>query len=136
MPNKPETLSKKDLQELKKKLLERKETILKKMRQYYEESQEVESNIAQDAVDRAESSYTKEFLLSLTDAEREQLTLINEALRRLARGNYGMCQSCGQPITKKRLEIVPWAPLCVECQQKKEKEEQEEKEVEREKEIL
>lgn len=136
MPNKPETLSKKDLQELKKRLLERKETILKKMRQYYEESQEVESNIAQDAVDRAESSYTKEFLLSLTDAEREQLSLINEALRRLARGNYGMCQSCGQPITKKRLEIVPWAPLCVECQQKKEKEEQEEKEVEREKEIL
>ncbi|MGQ9471198.1 MAG: TraR/DksA family transcriptional regulator [Candidatus Aminicenantales bacterium] len=136
MPNKPETLSKKDLQELKKMLLERKETILKKMRQYYEESQEVESNIAQDAVDRAESSYTKEFLLSLTDAEREQLSLINEALRRLARGNYGMCQSCGQPITKKRLEIVPWAPLCVECQQKKEKEEQEEKEVEREKEIL
>lgn len=136
MPNKPETLSKKDLQELKKRLLERKETILKKMRQYYEESQEVESNIAQDAVDRAESSYTKEFLLSLTDAEREQLSLINEALRRLARGNYGMCQSCGQPITKKRLEIVPWASLCVECQQKKEKEEQEEKEVEREKEIL
>lgn len=136
MPNKPETLSKKDLQELKKRLLERKETILKKMRQYYEESQEVESNIAQDAIDRAESSYTKEFLLSLTDAEREQLSLINEALRRLARGNYGMCQSCGQPITKKRLEIVPWAPLCVECQQKKEKEEQEEKEVEREKEIL
>ncbi len=136
MPSKTENLSKKDLQELKKRLLERKEAILKKMRQYYEESQEVEANIAQDAVDRAESSYTKEFLLSLTDAEREQLSLINEALRRLARGNYGLCQSCGQPISKKRLEIVPWAPLCVACQQKKEKEEQEEKEIEREKEIL
>jgi|YelNatPaOPRAMG01_1025707.scaffolds.fasta_scaffold72556_4 DnaK suppressor protein len=135
MPSKGGILSQKELQDCKKRLLERKEAILRKMHQYYQESQEVEANIAQDAVDRAESSYTKEFLLSLTDAEREQLTLINEALKRLERGGYGLCLSCGQPISKKRLEIVPWAPLCIECQQRKEKEEQEQKEIEREKEM-
>lgn len=136
MPSKSENLTKKEIQALKKKLLERKEAIMRKMRQYYQESQEVEANIAQDAVDRAETSYTKEFLLLLTDAEREQLDLINQALRRIEGGEYGRCQSCGQPISKKRLEIMPWAALCIECQQKKEKEEQEEKEIEREREIL
>lgn len=136
MPSKIDNLTKKEISALKKKLLERKEAIMKKMRQYYQESQEVEANIAQDAVDRAETSYTKEFLLLLTDAEREQLDLINQALRRIETGEYGRCQICGQPINKKRLEIMPWAPLCIECQQKKEKEEQEEKEIEREREIL
>ncbi len=136
MPSKTENLTKKEILALKKKLLERKEAIMRKMRQYYQESQEVEANIAQDTVDRAETSYTKEFLLLLTDAEREQLDLINQALRRIEAGEYGHCQICGQPISKKRLEIMPWAPLCIECQQKKEKEEQEEKEIEREREIL
>ncbi|MCX7973500.1 MAG: TraR/DksA family transcriptional regulator [Candidatus Aminicenantes bacterium] len=136
MPSKGESLTKKEIQSLKKKLLERREAIMKKMRQYYQESQEVEANIAQDAVDRAETSYTKEFLFLLTDTEREQLDLINEALRRIEAKEYGLCQSCGQPISKKRLEIMPWVPLCIDCQQKKEKEEQEEKEIEREREIL
>lgn len=135
MPSKGETITRKEIQVLKKKLLERKEAIMRKMRQYYQESQEVEANIAQDAVDRAETSYTKEFLLLLTDAEREQLDLINQALRRIEGGEYGHCQNCGQPISKKRLEIMPWAPLCIECQQRKEKEEQEEKEIEKEREI-
>ncbi len=136
MPSKGEALSKKDLQELKNMLLERKQAILRKMQQYYQESQEMETNIAQDAVDKAESSYTKEFLLSLTDAEREQLSQIQAALRRLEKGEYGICQSCGQPINKKRLKIIPWTSLCINCQEKKEKEEAEERELEREKEIL
>jgi len=136
MPSKGETLTKKEIQVLKKKLLERKEAIMKKMRQYYQESQEVEANIAQDTVDRAETSYTKEFLLLLTDAEKEQLDLINQALRRIETGEYGQCQNCGEPISKKRLEIMPWVPLCIQCQEKKEKEEQEEKEIEREREIF
>ncbi len=136
MPSKVEALSKKDLQELKNMLLERKQAILRKMQQYYQESQEMETNIAQDAVDKAESSYTKEFLLSLTDAEREQLSQIQAALRRLEKGEYGICQSCGQPINKKRLKIIPWTSLCINCQEKKEKEEAEERELEREKEIL
>lgn len=120
MPNKGDRLTRKEKQAYRKKLLEMKEKIVRKLSQFYNESKEVETDIAQDMVDKAESSYTKEFLLSLSDAERQQLALIDEALRRLEKGEFGVCQMCGKPIGKKRLAALPGTPYCIHCQQKKE----------------
>jgi DnaK suppressor protein len=105
-----------------KKLLAQKEKIVRKLSQLTNESKEVESDIAQDVVDKAESSYTKEFLLSLSNAERQQLALIDEALRRLKTKEFGICQMCAKPIGLKRLSALPWTPYCIDCQQKKEAE--------------
>lgn len=115
-------LNKKEKEYFKKKLLERKQKILEKLTELDTESKEVETNIAQDVVDKAESSYTKEFLLSLSDAERSQLFLIDNALKRLQRGEFGICQMCQKEIGKKRLEVVPWTPYCIDCQEKAEEE--------------
>ena len=103
-------------------LLAQKEKIVKKLSQLNSESKEVETDTAQDIVDKAESSYTKEFLLSLSDAEREQLGLIDDSLRRLKTKEFGICQMCAKPIGKKRLVALPWTPYCIDCQQKKEEE--------------
>ncbi len=92
------------------------------MSEFYSESKAVETGIAQDVGDKAESSYTKEFLLSLSDSERKKLGLIDEALKRVETPEFGMCQSCGVKIAKKRLNVVPWTPLCITCQQKEEEE--------------
>ena len=102
--------------------MEKKEEIGAKLSEAYNESREVESGIAQDIADKAESSYTKEFLLSLSDAERKQLFLIDEALNRIEKNEYGICQMCQKNISKKRLNAVPWAPHCIECQEKAEEE--------------
>lgn len=115
-------MTKKEKQAYRKSLLAQKEKIVRKISEFYSESKEVEPEIAQDVVDKAESSYTKEFLLSLSHAEREQLRLIDEALRRLETPDFGICQMCGQPIGKKRLDALPWTPYCINCQQKKEEE--------------
>jgi len=122
MPSKGVKLTKKEKQAYRKSLLAQKEKIVRKISEFYSESKEVEPDIAQDVVDKAESSYTKEFLLSLSHAEREQLRLIDEALRRLETPDFGICQMCGQPIGKKRLDALPWTPYCINCQQKKEEE--------------
>jgi len=122
MPNKGEMLNKKDKDRYIKMLLDRKKEISRLLSEFNNESKEVETGIAQDVGDKAESSYTKEFLLSLSDAERSNLFLIDKALKRLADGSFGACGKCGKPIGKKRLEAVPWAPLCIECQQKEEEE--------------
>lgn len=106
----------------KKKLLEAKNQIIRKIGQTVSESKEVETDVAQDLADKAESSYTKEFLLSLTDTERKQLLQIDDALRSLEKGTYGLCLNCGQPISRKRLEALPWATYCIDCQQKLEQE--------------
>ena len=113
-------MNKREKQAYKKTLLEQKEKILRKLSQLTDESKEVETDIAQDLVDKAESSYTKEFLLSLSDAEREQLRLIDDALRRLPTKEFGICQMCAKEIGKKRLAALPWTPYCIDCQQKKE----------------
>ncbi len=115
-------MTKKEKQAYQKRLFSEKEKIVKKLSQFYNESKEVEPDIAQDVGDKAESSYTKEFLLSLSNAEREQLRLIDEALRRLKSSDFGLCQMCGQKIGKKRLDALPWTPYCINCQQKKEEE--------------
>lgn len=111
-------LSKKEREEFRKLLLERKNSIIRKLSQFYHESKEIEIDTALDVADKAETSYTKEFLLGLTDSEREQLQLIDQALDRLEKGEYGLCQVCHREIGKKRLQIIPWTPYCINCQEK------------------
>jgi DnaK suppressor protein len=115
-------MNKKDKDEFRKRLLDRKESITRKLTDKITESKDMDSNVAQDLVDKAETSYSKEFLLSLSDAEREQLLLIDEALRRLEHGEFGICQTCQKEIGGKRLLAIPWTPFCINCQEKNEEE--------------
>ncbi len=115
-------MGKKEREEFRKTLLQKKEIIVRKLSELTNESKEMETNVAQDVIDKAETSYTKEFLLSLSDADREQLLFIDEALKRLKRDEFGVCQLCQQEIGRKRLEAVPWTPYCINCQEKAEEE--------------
>ncbi|HEK86386.1 MAG: TraR/DksA family transcriptional regulator [Candidatus Saccharicenans sp.] len=119
MPDKLK-LSKKEKEEYRKLLLDKKKSIINKLSQFYNESKEIETDTALDVVDKAETSYTKEFLLGLTDSERQLLTMIDQALQRLEKGEFGLCQICHKEIGKKRLQAVPWTPYCISCQEKKE----------------
>ncbi len=75
----------------------------------------------QDLADKASSAYTKEFLYSLSNTDREVLQKVDEALARLDTGGFGQCLECGAEINRKRLEAVPWASHCIVCQEKREK---------------
>ena len=54
--------------------------------------------------------------LALRDRNLQHLALVDAALARLDAGAYGPCQSCGRPIAPERLEAIPWAALCIDCQ--------------------
>ncbi len=54
--------------------------------------------------------------LALRDRADQQLELVDEALARLDGGTFGTCVRCGQPIAPERLEALPWAPRCIDCQ--------------------
>ena len=71
---------------------------------------------AQDVADMAVESYTKEFLFGKSAGDRHILQLIRDALDRIKDKSYGECANCGDELLAKRLEAVPWAPLCVKCQ--------------------
>lgn len=54
--------------------------------------------------------------LALRDRADQQLVLVGEALARLDAGTFGTCIRCGQPIAPERLEALPWASRCIDCQ--------------------
>ena len=54
--------------------------------------------------------------LALRDHNRQHLAAIDAAIARLDAGTYGACTSCRQPIAPGRLEALPWAALCIDCQ--------------------
>ena len=54
--------------------------------------------------------------LALRDRATTQLELVDEALARLDDGTFGACVRCGKPIARDRLEALPWAAHCIDCQ--------------------
>jgi len=84
----------------------------------------VGQNLGQDGddeVDRANIDFNRELALALSTGEREVLQQIGEALERLSEGSYGNCSNCERTIAEERLEAIPWARHCVECQELEEK---------------
>jgi RNA polymerase-binding protein DksA len=64
--------------------------------------------------DLGTDNYEQEFALGLMDSERKLLGEIDEALQRIEKKTYGICQGTDKPIAKARLEAQPWARYCVE----------------------
>ncbi len=71
--------------------------------------------------DMATDLYDREFSLGLAEGERKRLYEIESALKRIEEGTYGVCDACGDAISRKRLKAMPQAELCIKCQEKQEK---------------
>lgn len=69
-----------------------------------------------DEADIATRSVEKEMLFELTDSEKQTVDMIEAALRRMEKGVYGRCESCQRVIPRLRLEVMPWARYCIQCQ--------------------
>ncbi len=74
-----------------------------------------------DTADAGTKTYQREHELALTRNARELLAQNERALARMANGTYGICESCGNPIGKARLQAFPRATLCVQCKQREER---------------
>jgi DnaK suppressor protein len=74
-----------------------------------------------DQADAGAKTFQREHELALTQRARELLELSERALARMDEGTFGVCQSCGQPIGKARLQAFPRATLCVTCKQREER---------------
>jgi len=70
-----------------------------------------------DFYDHASSDRDRELALMLADREREKLTYVDDALKRIDLGTYGICESCDEEIDKDRLLAMPFTKLCLSCQE-------------------
>ncbi len=108
-------------QALRQRLQNQRDEILNMYKQDLRAGQESADDGTEDIVDRANNAYNRELMFSLSDTERNTLLLIENALRRMDEGTYGRCSNCGQNIALPRLEALPWARFCVDCQELAEK---------------
>ena len=71
--------------------------------------------------DAGSDAYDRDFALSLLSQEQDALYEIDEALKRIEQGTYGICELCNKPILHARLEAIPFARFTVDCQSQLEK---------------
>lgn len=95
------------------------------------EDQQQRLESAKDIGDQASMDLEREVDISLMEMRNRKRQMIDEAMTRLSEGTYGICAECGIDISEKRLAVVPFAKLCVECQARTELLEKIEKEEDR-----
>jgi RNA polymerase-binding protein DksA len=76
---------------------------------------------AGDEADTGSKNITREYEMALAANTREMLTQADHALQRLDEGTYGLCEVCGNPIGKARMQAFPRATLCLDDKQKQER---------------
>ena len=121
--------SKKELNEFKKLILKKKEEVLEDIKHISEDTLKKSqkdaagdiSGYAYHMADVATDTYDREFSLGLASSGRELLYSLDDALKRIEEGAFGICEDCKKVIAKTRLKAVPYARFCVKCQEKKEK---------------
>ncbi len=113
-------LDSKTLKQLRRRLLEEKQRILRSLRDLLQE-EERWGDMTQEPMDLedwAHFSYSEELLARLSTRELDLLRAIDRALQQMDNGTYGICESCGKPIEPERLELIPWTNVCAECARK------------------
>lgn len=109
-----EYLSETEIAELHKILQQQLNDLLDAGRQAVHDASQVRENEA-DELDIAITESNRDFALRMADRERRLLKKIRHALEEISQGSYGTCESCGAPITYKRLLARPVARLCIDC---------------------
>lgn len=72
-----------------------------------------------DVIDDVQCTNERELALSTINMHWRTLRAIDEALQRIDDGTFGVCEECEGPIQQKRLLAVPWAAMCLDCQEAK-----------------
>ena len=111
-----------DIERIADKLTRRHQQILEFLKRLDDDTQELDTDSVQDIGDRSVLSISKESLFERTSQQRIVLRMVEAALGRISDGSFGVCASCGDDISVRRLEALPWTQYCLRCQEALEEE--------------
>jgi RNA polymerase-binding protein DksA len=86
-----------------------------------DETEEIIGNSDNHLGETATATLDREIDYSLEENSEHVLRSIDGALQRIRAGTFGICESCGQPISEERLEAIPYATQCIDCRRKGER---------------
>jgi DnaK suppressor protein len=115
-------MDKRKLQRLRKSMMEEYENLVRTMNRNRAAEEEILVEKTEDEGDLALISHNKELLYNLHESDFRRLKAIENALKRMDREEYGVCTECSEDINEKRLLAVPWATMCIGCQEEAERE--------------
>jgi len=111
---------KEELNELKLELRKQQDTISQRAQMPLAESVGELSSYDNHSSDLAAETFEREKDLGLRDNAKIMLMKVNRALEKIENGTYGRCEKCGKSIEEERLEAIPYALLCINCQKEEE----------------
>lgn len=103
-------------------LLELREQLLRQMDGLAKESAQEMASYSLHMADSGTDNFDRDFALSLLSSDQDAVYEIEEALKRIERKTYGVCELTGKPIPRARLEAIPWTRFTVEAQAQLERE--------------
>lgn len=103
-------------------LLDLRERLLNQMSGLAKESAEEMDSYSLHMADSGTDNFDRDFALSLLSSDQDAIYEIDEALKRIQRGTYGVCELTGKPIPKARLDAIPWTRFTVDAQAQLERE--------------
>ncbi len=103
-----------------KRLLKMRDDILNKAKKLKEDSYNLGTDGIQDMADAASNTYNADILMSISDNDLTLLKDIDNALDKLSKKTYGVCEECEEKISEKRLEANPVARYCITCKRQME----------------
>jgi DnaK suppressor protein len=115
-------MEKRKIQRLEQALKQEYENLVKTLNRNRAAEEEILIEKTEDEGDLATISHNKELLYNLHESDFRRLKAIEDALKRIHREEYGSCVRCGEDINEKRLVAVPWAKMCIKCQEETERE--------------
>ena len=103
-------------------LLELREQLVRQMNGLAEESAQEMAGYSLHMADSGTDNFDRDFALSLLSSDQDAVYEIEEALKRIERKTYGICELTGKPIPRARLEAIPWTRFTVDAQAQLERE--------------
>jgi RNA polymerase-binding protein DksA len=86
-----------------------------------EETEEIVGSSDNNLAETASVTLDREIDYTLEENSEHVLAEIDRALRRIEGGTYGICRTCGRPISPERLEAIPYADQCIDCKRREER---------------
>ena len=98
------------------------DNLIKSINRKRNAAEDIRLEKTEDESDLATISHDRDLLYTLHESDFARLRFIEQAMKAIDRGQYGKCVRCGADINDKRLEAVPWAKMCIGCQEETEAE--------------
>jgi DnaK suppressor protein len=103
-------------------LIELRDQLIRQMNGLAKESAQEMAGYSLHMADSGTDNFDRDFALSLLSSDQDAIYEIEEALKRIEKNTYGICELTGKPIPKSRLEAIPWTRFTVQAQAQLERE--------------